>query len=107
MTSLFGLAPLQADLQPIHLELRSIRADVAKVNNRSSALPVHPIMPVPRDSTLPAAQIPAEFPETLGALRALNGQQLSNCLAYYGLPANGSVEDKKGRMATHLGALHI
>jgi hypothetical protein len=99
----------EVDMQPIiHTsELRQLRTDLAsRVKNRSSPLPWHPIVPVLRDPTLPAVQIPVEFPQSMSKLRELNEQQSANCLAYYGLPQHGTTDEKKARLAAYLGAQH-
>jgi hypothetical protein len=103
-----ALRPILTELRDMRTGMRDMSTDLARVNNRSSSLPGHPIMHVPRDPALPpVAQLPVEFPQTMTALRTLNGNQLTNCLAYYNLPENGTVDEKKARLATHLGALHM
>ena len=94
-------------MQPFMNELRQIRNDVAIVNNRSSAHPSHPIMPVPRNAALPAAVLPDAFPQTMAALRDMRNNELLICLNYYDLSTNGTTNEKKKRLAEHLGAMMV
>ncbi|GES85539.1 hypothetical protein RCL_jg6553.t1 [Rhizophagus clarus] len=46
---------------------------------------------------------PENYPQTIVALRAMNGQQINKLLRFYGLPINGSVKQRRNRLARNLG----
>lgn len=91
-------------LHSIQAEMRQLRTDIAKVNNRSSAMNDHPIMPVPAN---PFSSLPADFPKTLGELRNISLLTLDNALNYYQMSQNGTKFEKRQRLAKHLDVRHL
>jgi Protein of unknown function (DUF3294) len=59
-----------------------------------------PIKHFPNAAGQPA---PHCIPATLGALDALNSNNSRTCLQYYGLQGNGTVVERRRRLAEHLG----
>jgi DNA-binding transcriptional MerR regulator len=62
--------------------------------------PEDPVANFPSDGMEPA---PACFPDTVEALKTLSYVSSGTCLQYYGLPLNGNVDARRGRLAAHLG----
>jgi hypothetical protein len=87
------------------------RCDLAKTNNRASASPDHPILPIPLAYPNHMTPIPESFPHTLHKLRVLEGKHLDDMMRFYSLiPDNGeklSTTKKRDRLAHFLGARQL
>ncbi|CAG8453006.1 16828_t:CDS:2, partial [Funneliformis caledonium] len=51
-------------------------------------------------------EVPPTFPENVAALRALTGQQLDVLLNFYDLQTNGSVANRRERLARNFGLFY-
>jgi hypothetical protein len=87
------------------------RCDLAKTNNRASASPDHPLLPIPLAYPNHMTPIPESFPHTLHKLRVLEGKHLDDMMRFYSLiPDNGeklSTTKKRDRLAHFLGARQL
>jgi hypothetical protein len=68
--------------------------------NAWSYRPEDPVANFPNDATEPA---PACFPDTVELIKTLSFASSGTCLQYYGLSVNGTVEERRRRLAAHLG----
>jgi hypothetical protein len=98
-----GIAGMPQQLQQMQQQLQLLADDMARVNNRASALGDHPLMPL----RIGANPVPNSFPVDLNSLRNMSSASLTQCLQYYGLAVGGSIKDKKLRLAGHIGALRV
>ncbi|WOO83815.1 uncharacterized protein LOC62_05G007335 [Vanrija pseudolonga] len=70
-----------------------------------SALATRPIVE-PAPAPLPAlGPPPIAFPRTLRQLRDLTGPQLNQILAAYDLPIEGTTDERRERLASHIGCV--
>jgi hypothetical protein len=90
----------RADMQQQRADMIRMETIIAKTNNRLGSTNTHPLEPVP-----PAANLPDNFPTTIGQLRALSGQALSDALNHYELRTDGKVDEKKAQLADYMGAI--
>jgi hypothetical protein len=100
------LQQMQQQLQGfagIPQQLQLLADDIARVNNRASALGDHPLMPL----RIGANPVPNSFPVDLNSLRSMSSASLTQCLQYYGVAVGGSIKNKKLRLAGHIGALRV
>jgi hypothetical protein len=102
-----GIAGMPQQLQQMQQQLQGqlqlLADDIARVNNRASALGDHPLMPL----RIGANPVPNSFPVDLNSLRSMSSASLTQCLQYYGLAVGGSIKNKKLRLAGHIGALRV
>jgi hypothetical protein len=68
--------------------------------NAWSYMPEDPVANFPNDAMEPA---PACLPNTVEAFKTLSFASSGTCLQYYGLPVNITAEERRRRLAAHLG----
>lgn len=93
----------QQNQQQMQQQLQVMADDIARINNRASAMGDHPLIPLRVGANPP----PVLFPVDLDSLRNLTNPSLNQCLQYYGLGVVGSVRVKRQRLAGHIGALRM
>jgi Protein of unknown function (DUF3294) len=59
--------------------------------------------PIKHFANAAGQQVPQCLPATFGALDALNSNNCTTCLQYYGLPQHGTAIERRRRLAEHLG----
>jgi uncharacterized phage infection (PIP) family protein YhgE len=97
------LQQTQQTQQQLLQHIQQLADDIARVNNRASAMGDHPLIPL-RVGVIP---VPISFPVDLNSLRNMPNPSLTQCLQYYGLAVGGSVSAKRLRLARHIGALRM
>jgi hypothetical protein len=90
-------------MQLLLQQIQQLADDIARVNNRASAMGDHPLIPL-RVGAIP---VPISFPADLNSLRNMPNPSLTQCLQYYGLAVGGTVSAKRLRLARHIGALRM
>ena len=93
----------QQTQQQLLQQIQQLADDIARVNNRASAMGDHPLIPL-RVGAIP---VPISFPADLNSLRNMPNPSLTQCLQYYGLAVGGTVSAKRLRLAGHIGALRM
>ena len=98
---------IEQQLQQMHQQLQQMQQHMLRMenasalaNNRSRAEDDHPLMPL----RVGDDAVPPQFPVVLSSLRSLSGPSCNACLQYYELPVNGTVQQKRRRLAGHIGA---
>jgi hypothetical protein len=93
---------IQATLANLQLTLGNMQDDLALANNRGCSSVDHPLRP--RQAAGPGpAPLPPHFPPTLSLLLGMSGPAINPFLAFYGLPAGGTLQVKRRRLASFLG----
>ena len=92
-----GVAAMQQRLERIENAVDPRRQAVF-FENSLAITDTTAIVPIPR---VIDNQLPPNFPATRGAMRALTGAQADALLHFYGLPVNGTVTERRRRLAMY------
>eukprot|EP00455_Lapot_gusevi_P021256 TRINITY_DN2233_c0_g1_i1.p1 TRINITY_DN2233_c0_g1~~TRINITY_DN2233_c0_g1_i1.p1 ORF type:complete len:157 (+),score=4.59 TRINITY_DN2233_c0_g1_i1:78-548(+) len=115
------LRTVQTDLRTVQTDLRTVQTDLkthiinvqwseARLFNRTTAItlasPLREL--VNNQNVLPSqAQPPIAFPATLGDLREMDGQALTDLLNFYQLPVSHRINDRRRSLCAFLGLVNL
>jgi hypothetical protein len=100
---------LRSDQAALRSDAKSINRDVDHDDDEILWFPKPPVFEINEINQLVVVQppIPEIVPQTKGALFGLNNANAMVLLQYYDLPVNGNLDQKRKRLARHIGLPRI